>query len=143
MQTSIYWGIPHSRNRVTYCYYVSSMSHQSLKIGTSNPKDRCHPGMRTFAVRSRVPRSSYRTHSEGVALFAFSLLLLLGHALISTPVLSFTQVLISSPRRKRLCHNSSSRPNPVKRGARRDPESPGFIAFFWIPDLTAFVRNDA
>ena len=38
-----------------------------------------------------------RTHSEGVSSFAFSLLLLLGHALISNPVLSFTQVLISSP----------------------------------------------
>ena len=36
----------------------------------------------------------FRTRSEGVASFAFSLLLLLGHALISTPVLSFTQVLI-------------------------------------------------
>ena len=42
----------------------------------------------------------------------------------------------------RLCHNSSSRPSPVKRGARRDPESPGSIKFFWIQDLTSFVRND-
>ena len=48
----------------------------------------------------------------------------------------------TSFRRKRLCHNASSRPSPVKRGARRDPESPGFINFFWLPDLTAFVRND-
>ena len=41
-------------------------------------------------------------HSEGVASFAFSLPLLLGHALNSTPVLSFTQVLISSPTGNRL-----------------------------------------
>ena len=42
----------------------------------------------------------------------------------------------------RLCRNSSSRPSPIKRGARRDPGSPGFIEFFWVPDLITFVRND-
>ena len=70
------------------------------------------PSLGPMAARSRhqtigpngntkVPAPlSHRIHSEGVASFAFSLLLLLGHALISTPVHSFTQVLISSPRRK-------------------------------------------
>ncbi len=39
------------------------------------------------------------------------------------------------PSRQRLCHNSSSRPSPVKRGASRDPEVPEMMPFPWIPDL--------
>ena len=70
--------------------------------------------------------SLIRTHSEGVGSFAFSR----GTERRAPTICGFTQMLISSPRRKRQCHNSSSRPSPVKRGARRDPESPGFINLF-------------
>jgi len=45
-------------------------------------------------------------------------------------------------RLSRLCHNSSSRPNPARRGTSRDPGPFGCMGVFWIPDLTAFVRND-
>jgi hypothetical protein len=36
---------------------------------------------------------------------------------------------------QRLCHNSSSRPSPVERGASRDPEVREMLPFPWIPDL--------
>jgi hypothetical protein len=42
--------------------------------------------------------------------------------------------LLSSFRRNRLCHNSSSRPSHAQRDASRDPETPDLLAKAWIPD---------
>jgi len=40
-----------------------------------------------------------------------------------------------APFDKRLCRNSSSRPNPAERDASRDPEVREMLLFLWIPDL--------
>jgi hypothetical protein len=50
-------------------------------------------------------------------------------------------IQLGEPRPMRVSRNSSSRPNPVKRGASRDPEVKEMMTFLRIPDLAMLLSR--
>ena len=102
--------------------YRPELRPTSFSRLSDQPRIRVLPDQRTMQKSVLVLSHKYlkknRTHSGGVGPFAFSLLLFLGHARLSTPVSGFTQILISSPRRKPGSRNGFK--NRLDSGFRRN-----------------------